>query len=324
MIWIVHIVHGDLTQRGGRFVRQGNKNEIVHQYVYVTKGTFDAYMYQMVEKKQRAISQIMTSKTPERSIEDVDEKALDYAEIKAIATGNPLIREKNELETKSQKLKMLKQSYLSQKYELEDMINKKYPLEIKECEHEIANLTEDNEFLKSNTTNADFCPMQLDNKLYSEKAKAGEKILEMCKQVHDTKGIYIGTYRGFKMYLEFNTFQKVFQVALQNKQTYRAILGTDKLGVITRINNALEAIMKAIPTAESKLQNLQQQLKTAEENVAVPFSKEQELQETLKRLKQVNAELKIGENTGSEIIEDDDDEIEVEEYEKQKNREYVR
>lgn len=314
---------GDLTQRGGRFVRQGNKNPVVHQYIYVTKGTFDAYMYQMVEKKQRGISQIMTSKTPERSIEDIDEKALGYAEIKSIATGDPLIIEKTELETKSVKLKMLKQSYLSQKYELEDMINKKYPQEITECEKEITNLTEDNEYLKSNTTNVDFCPMQLDNQIYSEKAKAGEKILQLCKKVHDLNGIYIGKYRGFEMYLEFNTFSKVFQVALKNKQTYRATLGTDKLGVITRINNALEAIMKAIPVAQDKLENLRQQLKTAQENVSVPFSQEQELQETLKRLKEVNAKLKIGENDSSDIIEvDDEDDIEVQEYEKQK--EYVR
>jgi hypothetical protein len=313
----------DLIQRRGRLVRQCNKNSVVHQYIYVTKGTFDAYMYQMVEKKQRGISQIMTSKTPERSVEDIDERALEYGVIKSIATGNPLIREKTELETKSSKLKMLKQSYLGQKYELEDMINKKYPQEITECEKEIANLTEDNEQLKSNTTNTDFCPMQLGEQIYTEKAKAGEKILQLCNNVHDTKGIYIGTYRGFQMYLEFNTFSKVFQVALKNKQTYRAILGSDKLGVITRINNTLESIMKAIPTAQDKLKNLQQQLKTAQENVAIPFSKEDELQETLKRLKVVNAELKIGETSSSEVIDiDDEDDIEVEAYEKQK--EYVR
>jgi len=315
---------GDLTQRGGRFVRQGNKNPVVHQYVYVTKGTFDAYMYQMVEKKQRGISQIMTSKTPERSIEDIDEKALGFAEIKSIATGDPLIIEKTDLETKSLKLKMLKQSYLDQKYELEDMINKKYPREIAECEKEIANLTEDNEYLKANTTNLDFCPMQIENQIYKEKVKAGEKILELCKKVNDTKGIYIGTYRGFKMYLEFNPLAKVFQVALQNKQTYRAILGTDKLGIITRINNTLEAIIKSIPTTQDKLQNLQQQLKTAQENLSIPFAKEQELQETLKRLQYVNSKLKIGEISKNEIIEVDDDEIEVEDYEKQRKREYVR
>jgi len=298
---------------------------VVHQFNYVTEGTFDAYMYQMVEKKQRYIGQIMTSKTPERSMEDVDEKALDYAEIKAIATGNPLIKEKTELETKSTKLKMLKQSYLSQKYELEDMVNKKYPVEIAECKKEIEKLTEDNENLKANTKNIDFCPMEIENQIYDEKVKAGEKILELCKKVHDTKGIYLGTYRGFKMYLEFNPFAKVFQVALQNKQTYRAVLGTDKLGVITRINNALESIMKSIPTAQDKLQNLQQQLKTAEENMLKPFAKEQELQETLKRLKQVNAELKIGESNNNGVVEiDDEDDIDIEENEIQRKREYVR
>lgn len=281
-------------------------------------------MYQMVEKKQRGISQIMTSKTPERSIEDIDEKALGFAEIKSIATGDPLIIEKTDLETKSLKLKMLKQSYLDQKYELEDMINKKYPREIAECEKEIANLTEDNEYLKANTTNLDFCPMQIENQIYKEKVKAGEKILELCKKVNDTKGIYIGTYRGFKMYLEFNPLAKVFQVALQNKQTYRAVLGTDKLGIITRINNTLEAIMKSIPTTQDKLKNLQQQLQTAQENLSIPFAKEQELQETLKRLQYVNSKLKIGEISKNEIIEVDDDDIEVEDYDKQRKREYVR
>lgn len=281
-------------------------------------------MYQMVEKKQRYIGQIMTSKTPERSMEDIDEKALDYAVIKGIATGNPLIREKTELETKSTKLKMLKQSYLSQKYELEDMVNKRYPKEIAECKNEIEVLTEDSNYLKTNTTNIDFCPMQLENQIYNEKAKAGEKILELCKKVKDTKGIYIGTYRGFKMYLEFNTFAKVFQVALQNKQTYRAILGTDKIGVITRINNALDSIMKSIPIAQDKLQNLQKQSKTAQENMSIPFEKEEELQATLKRLKEINAELKIGETNSSEVLEVDDDEMEMDDYEKQKSRQYAR
>lgn len=281
-------------------------------------------MYQMVEKKQRYIGQIMTSKTPERSMEDIDEKALDYAVIKGIATGNPLIREKTELETKSTKLKMLKQSYLSQKYELEDMVNKRYPKEIAECKNEIEVLTEDSNYLKTNTTNIDFCPMQLENQIYNEKAKAGEKILELCKKVKDTKGIYIGTYRGFKMYLEFNTFAKVFQVALQNKQTYRAILGTDKVGVITRINNALDSIMKSISIAQDKLQNLQKQSKTAQENMSIPFEKEEELQATLKRLKEINAELKIGETNSSEVLEVDDDEMEIDDYEKQKSRQYVR
>lgn len=322
MIWIAHIAHGDLTQRSGRLVRQGNKNPVVHQYIYVTKGTFDAYMYQMVEKKQRGISQIMTSKTPERSIKDVDEKALSYAEIKSIATGNPLIREKTELETKSSKLKMLKQSYLEQKYELEDMINKKYPREISQCEKDIEGLKEDNEYLKNNTENIDFNPMKLDNQLYREKAKAGEKILELCRNVNNTNEIYIGEYRGFKMYLEFNAFEKVFQVTLKNKKTYRATLGNDKLGVITRINNVLESITKIIVSEQSKLVNLQQQMETAKEKVNIPFSKEEELQETLKRLKVVNAELKIGEVENNEVLDVEDEENMIEEC--IDTREYVR
>lgn len=279
-------------------------------------------MYQMVEKKQRGISQIMTSKTPERSIEDVDEKVLSYSEIKSIATGNPLIREKTELETKSSKLKMLKQSYLDQKYELEDLINKKYPREISQCERDIEELKEDNEYLKNNTNNLDFCPMKIENELYKEKVKAGEKILELCQKVNDTNGIYIGEYRGFKMYLEFNPFEKVFQVALKNRKTYRATLGNDKLGVITRINNVLESIIKVIGSEQNKFADLQEQLRTAKEKVNIPFSKEEELQETLKRLQVVNAELKIGEVENSEVLEIEDEENMKEEY--VNTKEYVR
>ena len=295
----------------------------------MTQATFDAYMYETVERKQKFIGQIMTSKTPIRSMEDVDEKALDYAIIKGIATGNPLMQEKTELDTKTAKLKMLKQSYLSQKYELEEMVERKYPQQIKECEQRIESLKEDSQHLKANTTSLEFCPMELQDKVYEEKAKAGEKILELCKQVHDTKGMYIGKYRGFEMYLEFETFTKAFQVVLKNKQNYRATLGNDKLGVITRINNALESIEKSIPTAEDNLINLQHQLKNAQENLEIPFAQEKELQEALKRLKEVNAELKIGEvKTNDDVEMDDENEEKMEDSQETQNRkrkrDYVR
>ncbi len=316
----------NLIQRIGRILRQGNENELVHIYNYVTQRTFDAYMYQLIEQKQSFTSQIMTSKTPIRSMEDIDERALDYAEIKALATGNEHIKEKTELEAKTTKLKMLKQSYLNQKYELEELINRKYPQQIKECNETIDNLKEDKKQLTENTKiNEDnFSSMVIDNQIYNERAKAGEKILELCKKVTDLKGIYIGEYRGFKMYLEFNSFSKIFQVALKNKQTYRAVLGADKVGVITRINNALESMDKQLESTTQKLQNIELQCKNAKENLSVPFAQEQELQESLARLKEVNKLLKIGDTKEREVIDIDDEQEEIEEYSNEKVREYVR
>lgn len=316
----------NLIQRIGRMLRQGNENELVHIFNYVTQRTFDAYMYQLIQQKQEFTSQIMTSKTPIRSMEDIDERALDYAEIKALATGNEYIKEKTELEAKTTKLKMLKQSYLSQKYELEEMIERKYPQQIKECSETIENLKEDKKQLTENTKiNEDnFSSMILDNQVYNERANAGEKILELRKNVTDLKGIYIGEYRGFKMYLEFNSFSKIFQVALKNKQTYRAVLGTDKVGVITRINNALESMDKQLESNMQKLENLELQCKNAKENLAVPFAQEQELQESLARLKEVNKLLKIGDTKEKEVIDIDDEQEEIEEHSNEKAREYLR
>lgn len=316
----------NLIQRIGRMLRQGNENELVHIFNYVTQRTFDAYMYQLIQQKQEFTSQIMTSKTPIRSMEDIDERALDYAEIKALATGNEYIKEKTELEAKTTKLKMLKQSYLSQKYELEEMIERKYPQQIKECNETIENLKEDKKQLTENTKiNEDnFSTMVLDNQVYNERAKAGEKILELRKNVTDLKGIYIGEYRGFKMYLEFNSFSKLFQVALKNKQTYRAVLGTDKVGVITRINNALESMDKQLESNTKKLENLELQCKNAKENLAVPFAQEKELEESLARLKEVNKLLKIGDTKEREVIDIDDEQEEIEEYSNEKVKEYAR
>ena len=318
----------DIIQRIGRAVRQGNENEIVHVFNYVTQGTFDAYMYQLVQQKQQFISQIMTSKSPIRSMEDIDERALNYAEIKAIATGNEHIKEKTELEAKATKLKVLKQSYLNQKYELEEMIERKYPQQIKDYKDRIEKLKEDHQYLQANTKlNEDnFSTMKLDNQIYNERAKAGEKILELCKKVNDTESLYIGEYRGFKMYLEFNTFEKVFQIALKNKQTYRATLGSDKLGIIVRINNVLDSMQKMLENNIEQLQNIEKQYKTAQENLEIPFAQENELEECLERLKEVNALLKIGGVEDKEVIDldDENEEIVEDEYSKQRKREYVR
>lgn len=316
----------NLIQRIGRMVRQGNENPLVHIFNYVTKRTFDAYMYQLIQQKQEFTAQIMTSKTPIRSMEDIDERALDYAEIKALATGNEFIKEKTDLETKTTKLKMLKQSYLNQKYELEEMIQRKYPQQIKRCKIEIDNLEQDKKHLQENTRiNADnFSPMILENQVYNEKIKAGEKILELCKKIKDTKEFYIGEYRGFKMYLEFNTFEKVFQVVLKNMQNYRATLGNDKIGVVTRINNVLDSMEKRIEKGVQEMKNWELQCENAKETLEKPFAQEQELQDSLARLKEVNKLLKIGEIKGKEVIDIDDEDDEIDVYSKNRDKEYVR
>ncbi len=192
---------------------------------------------------------------------------------------------------------MLKQSHLNQRYELEEMIKIKYPQQIRDCKDKIENLKQDNEHLRLNTIiNKDnFSPMTINNQIYNERSKAGEKILELCTNVDNTKETYIGDYRGFKMYLEFNTFEKLFQVVLKNKRIYRVTLGSDKIGVIIRINNLLESIEKMIEDTNQELQNLELQYKNAQETVNIPFSQEEELQNSLSRLKEVNKLLKIGE-----------------------------
>lgn len=316
----------NLIQRIGRMVRQGNENPLVHIFNYVTKRTFDAYMYQLIQQKQEFTAQIMTSKTPIRSMEDIDERALDYAEIKALATGNEFIKEKTDLETKTTKLKMLKQSYLNQKYELEEMIQRKYPQQIKRCKIEIDNLEQDKKHLQENTRiNADnFSPMILENQVYNEKIKAGEKILELCKKIKDTKEFYIGEYRGFKMYLEFNTFEKVFQVVLKNMQNYRATLGNDKIGVVTRINNVLDSMEKRIEKGVQEMKNWELQCENAKETLEKPFAQEQELQDSLARLKEVNKLLKIGEIKEKEVIDIDDEDDKIDVYSKNRDKEYVR
>lgn len=318
-----------LTQRNGRGKRRGNTNPLIHIYNYVAKGTFDAYMYGTVERKQKFSSQIMTSKTPVRSMEDVDEKALDYAIIKATATGNPLIQEKIELETKTAKLKMLKQNYLAQKYEIEEMVERKYPMNIKKCRETIENLEEDNKYLTENTKldSDNFSSMILDNQIYNEREEAGEKILELCKKVNDMEEVNIGEYKGFKMYLEFNAFEKVFQVVLKNKMTYRATLGTSKAGVITRINNVLESISKTIADNKTELENLQVQYKNALDSLKSPFAQENELKESIERLEQINKELKIGEvkqRNIADIDDEDDKDDAIEEQSKIKKSDYVR
>ena len=312
----------DLTQRNGRGIRQGNENEEIEVYTYVTEGTFDAYLYQLVENKQKFISQIMTSKSIVRSAEDIDEKALSYAEIKALAAGNPLIINKTELDASVSKLKLLKQSYLSQIYALEDAIVKKYPIEIKQQTELIENVKKDIDIVMENThqNNEDkFSPMLLKGKQYNKKEDAGNMILEICKNKENKEQEEIGEYKGMKMCLEISMSN--FILTLKNNSSYKVNLGNDVYGNITRIDNVVADMEKLLNKAEIELENLKQQFENAKEDVKIPFDKEQELQEQIKELAEVNKKLEIKDNE-SEIIED---EVEnTEDNEKEKGQDYDR
>ena len=299
----------DLTQRNGRMIRQGNQNDKVHVYSYVTEGTFDAYLYQLVEQKQKFISQIMTSKTPMRTMEDIDEKALSYGEIKALATGNPKILEKTNLDSEVAKLKLLKQNFMSQKYDLQDKTLKYFPQEIAKSNERIAAMEEDIIKLQEYTKpNADgFTPMKFDNQTYSDKENAGKKLLECCKELKSMEEKEIGEYRGFKMKLAFNSFSKNFQLTLKNKYHYIVELGSDVFGNITRINNCLESIEKDIPKERDWLDNLNHQLENAKVEVQKEFPQEQELQDKEKRLEALNIELKLNEQD-KELLGDEQEE----------------
>ena len=299
----------DLTQRNGRMIRQGNQNDKVHVYSYVTEGTFDAYLYQLVEQKQKFISQIMTSKTSMRTMEDIDEKALSYGEIKALATGNPKILEKTNLDSEVAKLKLIKQNFMSQKYDLQDKTLKYFPQEIAKSNERIAAMEEDIVKLQEYTKpNADgFSPMKFDNQTYSDKENAGKKLLECCKELKSMEEKEIGEYRGFKMKLAFNSFSKNFQLTLKNKYHYMVELGTDTFGNITRINNCLESIEKDIPGERDWLDNLNHQLENAKIEVQKEFPQEQELQDKEKRLEALNIELKLNEQD-KELLGDEQEE----------------
>ncbi len=285
-------------------IRQGNENDEIDVFTYVTEGTFDAYLYQLVENKQRFISQIMTSKAIVRSAEDIDEKALSYAEIKALAAGNPLIIEKTNLDAEVSKLKLLKQSYLSQIYMLEDSIVKYYPIEIKKNEDLIKNIQKDIEIVRTNTiTNEEdkFSPMILKGKQYNEKEEAGKMILEICKNKTDKESEEIGTYKGMKMYLEIVCGD--FILNMKSNSSYVVKLGKDVFGNITRIDNVLSDIEKTLEKTKVTLENLQQQFENAKNDVKIPFDKEQELEEKIKRLNELNKELEINDKE-NEIIDD--------------------
>lgn len=281
----------DLEQRSGRIIRQGNENTDVDVYRYVTEETFDAYLYQLVEGKQKFASQIMTSKSPVRSAEDIDDTALSYAEIKMLATGNPYIKEKMDLDIQVQKLRLYKSHYLSEKYELEDKIIKFYPQEISLLTARVDGLKADLEIAKVHPKEVDgkFAGMVIDGYSYTEKAEAGQVIIEACKAKTTSEPTPLGEYRGFKMELEFDTFERAYAVKLKGHFTHSITLGTDIYGNITRIDNAVDNIEARLHKAEEQLENTKAQFETAKVEVEKPFAQEDELKQKMARLTELNA-----------------------------------
>lgn len=275
----------DLEQRAGRIIRQGNSNPEVEIYRYVTEQTFDAYLYQLVEGKQKFASQIMTSKSPVRSADDIDETALSYAEIKMLATGNPYIKEKMDLDIQIQKLKLLKANYLSEKYNLEDKIIKFYPQKIASLANTIKALEQDLSTAKAHPKPVDdsFVGMEINGEYISEKADAGKAILESCKQMNSSDPIKIGKYRGFDMELQLNLTTHFYEVLLKSATTQKVSLGDDPNGNITRIDNAIGRIPDHIENAKAELKNIQTQYETAQIEVQKPFAREEELKAKTKR-----------------------------------------
>ena len=286
---------GDLEQRKGRIVRQGNRNQEVHIYRYVTEGTFDAYLYQLVESKQKFISQIMTSKSPVRSAEDVDEQALSYAEIKALASGNPMIKEKMDLDIEVSKLKLLKANHLSQKYALEDAISKGFPKQIAETQARIAGYGADIATVKEHThPNGDgFSPLTLAGVTHADKKEAGAARLTMCQTMLSPEATQIGSYRGLTLELAFDTFAREYRLTMIGQLRHTVTLGTDVFGNLQRMDNALEGLPIKEQACREQLSNLQTQLETARVEVQKPFPREEELKSKTERLEELNALLNM-------------------------------
>ena len=285
----------DLQQREGRIIRQGNENAEVDIYSYVTEGTFDAYLYQLVERKQKFIAQIMTSKSPVRSAEDVDEQALSYAEIKALASGNPLIKEKMDLDIEVTKLKLLKSSHLSQRYALEDAISKTFPKSLAETQERLAGYGADIAAVKEHTApNEDgFSPMTLAGKAYTEKKAAGAELLVMCQNMLTPEPTQVGSYRGLTLELSFDSFSQEYRLTMIGQLRHVVTLGTDVFGNIQRMDNLLESLPLKEQACRERLSDLHNQLETAKVEVLKPFPREEELQTKLARLEELNALLNM-------------------------------
>ena len=302
----------DLEQRSGRIVRQGNENPQVDIYRYVTEQTFDAYLYQLVEGKQKFASQIMTSKSPVRSAEDIDETALSYAEIKMLATGNPYIKEKMDLDIQVQKLKMLKSNFLSEKYGLEDKVIKFYPQQIAYLKSRVEGLTKDVETAKSHPKPIDEQPlgMMVSDVSYSEKAEAGQAIINACKSMNSPDAIPLGEYRGFQMELYFDTVQRNYVVKLKGETSRDVPLGDDSHGNIVRIDNGIERFEEALADTKNSLENTEKQFETAKQEIEKPFAKEEELRAKTARLDELNILLNMDKKE-NEIVGGEPDEGEA-------------
>ena len=290
----------DMTQRNGRIIRQGNMNKEVKVFNYVTEGTFDSYLFQTLENKQRFISQIMTSKSPVRSCEDVDEQALSYAEIKALCAGNPLIKEKMDLDVQVAKLKVLKADHQSQKFRLQDKLLTKFPADIQETNAHIAGLKADAQLAAAHPqVQEGFCGMTIKGVTYDEKKTAGERLVLACSELPNAEEKVIGSYRGFELSLRFDTFRSEYQALLKGQRKYTVPLGTDPLGNIIRLDNSLNSFPERITAAENELATLHQQQAAAQIEVAKPFAQEEELAEKSARLAELNALLNIDRDRSS-------------------------
>ena len=288
----------DMTQRNGRIIRQGNMNKEVKVFNYVTEGTFDSYLFQTLENKQRFISQIMTSKSPVRSCEDVDEQALSYAEIKALCAGNPLIKEKMDLDVQVAKLKVLKADHQSQKFRLQDKLLTKFPADIQETNAHIAGLKADAQLADAHPQGKEeFCGMTIKGVTYDEKKTAGERLVLACSELPNAEEKVIGSYRGFELSLRFDAFRTEYQALLKGQRKYTVPLGNDPLGNITRLDNALNNFPERINSAENELATLHQQQAAAQIEVEKPFPQEEELAEKSARLAELNAQLDVDEKS---------------------------
>ena len=288
----------DMTQRNGRIIRQGNMNKEVKVFNYVTEGTFDSYLFQTLENKQRFISQIMTSKSPVRSCEDVDEQALSYAEIKALCAGNPLIKEKMDLDVQVAKLKVLKADHQSQKFRLQDKLLTKFPADIQETNAYIAGVKADAQLAAAHPQGKEeFCGMTIKGVTYDEKKTAGERLVLACSELPNAEEKVIGSYRGFELSLRFDAFRTEYQALLKGQRKYTVPLGTDPLGNIIRLDNSLNNFPERINSAENELATLHQQQAAAQIEVEKPFPQEEELAEKSARLAELNAQLDVDEKS---------------------------
>ena len=298
----------DLQQRLGRIVRQGNENEEVEIYRYVTEGTFDAYLYQLVENKQKFIAQIMTSKAPVRVADDVDETALSYSEIKALATGNPLIIEKCNLDMEVARLNMLKASHLNQVYALEELVHRKYPAEITRLTERIAGYEKDVELAKAHPKAQEgFCGMEVEGKHYAEKEDAGKAIIDVCTKMTGSDAVLLGQYRGFSMVLAYDGMSNEYRITLKGTLSHTVTLGADVFGNITRLDNALENLAGNLEAERAKLEEAKVQLENARTELATPFAREDELTEKTARLKELNILLNMDEKDKTLIDEAPDE-----------------